>query len=77
MNGRQKSQCLGSGGSLEPPFPLEFTGSDFLFDCAQFVLDLLPLIDGYDSCLSERCGVRNDPAMSYRYSLQSNETDSL
>jgi hypothetical protein len=41
--------------------PLEFTKFDLAFDCAQLVLDLLPLISGYDSSLSECCGMRNRP----------------
>src|SRR5439155_27295233 len=42
---------------FERSLPLEFSGVDLLLDRAQSVLDLLPFIAGYDSCLGERRGV--------------------
>ncbi len=39
--------------------PLEFAGFDLLLDCAQCILDLLPLSGGDDACRGERGGVRD------------------
>lgn len=44
---------------FERSLPLEFPGFDLPFDRAQFLLDLSPLIGGYDSCLGKPCGVRD------------------
>src|SRR5437773_3744342 len=44
---------------FERLIPPELTGFDFILDLAQFVLDLLPLIGGYNSRLGQRSGVRD------------------
>jgi hypothetical protein len=57
--------------------PLEFAGLDLLFDCAQFALDFLSLIDCHHLCLRECRGVCDRSCDIVSIELQSNETDSL